>query len=274
MSIPRIIHLHWFGDKLLPRSYQKNLDRWQLLVAETQWRVQLWTDESDLLFPLLPMLFDSGASPVQVSNAMRFLCLYMFGGVYLDMDIIPLRLPEFEQGDRLNLFTETTWDTAVKGATGKKKTAPNHAYMAAPAKNRHVLDCFWQIIKHTSFTPKTMEERLKGGVGIFATFPPEWFKGIAMRGVNHFAPVNWAQARALNMVEHYTYDDWLTLSESFLQYPEVYGVHTFDSSWVADVNKGILSRTHAERSNTNITGCCHHDIPFGQSCQECNRIVN
>lgn len=238
--IPKIIHLHWFGDKDIPYNYMRNLNRWILLVADTEWEIHLWRDSDQELDPWRSMLVDSGATPVQVSNLVRFFNLYMHGGMYVDMDVIPLRLPYFECEDSLNVFTEISWDTATKNATGKKKIALNHAYMAAPPKNAHVRDCFWQTLKHTSFVPKTLEERLKGGIGIFATFPPEWFEGITLGGVNCFAPVNWAQARALNMVEHYTYEDWEKLAESFLQYDSVFGVHTFDSSWVFDLNKKLL----------------------------------
>jgi len=241
--IPKTIHLHWFGGKSIPANYEKNIDRWILLTAETEWIIDLWDDDCRVpeINTLRHMLIESGASPVQVSNLIRFLCLYLYGGLYVDLDVIPLRIPEFELQDRLNLFTEVSWDTATKNATGKKTIAPNHAYMAAPPGNKHVRDCFWQVMKHTSFAPKTMEERLKGGVGVFKTFPPEWFDGIALRGVNCFAPVNWAQARVLNMVAHYTYEQWVSLAESFLCYDNVYGVHTFDSSWVSDVNEKILS---------------------------------
>jgi hypothetical protein len=244
--IPKLIHLHWFGDKPLPDTYRKNLDRWRLLVAETEWCIMLWDDRSEETWTLRHMLVCAGATPVQVSNLMRFFCLYLYGGMYVDFDIIPLRLPEFPDDNRLNLFTEVSWDTATRNATGEKRIAPNHAYMAAPPMDPNVLDCFWAIMRHTTFAPKSLEERLKGGVGIFSTFAPEWFDGVAMRGVNHFAPVNWAQARVLNMVEHYTYDQWLALAESFLQYPDVYGVHTFDSSWVFDLNKKLANERNPE----------------------------
>lgn len=234
--IPKLIHLHWFGRKPLPDSYRRNLDRWKLLTAETDWEIEVWTDESDMLHPLRYLMVENGAKPVQLSNTFRFMCLYLYGGLYVDFDVIPLRLPYFENGDVCNIFTEVSWDTARKHSTGEKKIVPNSAYMAAPPRNRHVLDCFWTTMQHTAFNADNFSDRLKGGVGIFNMFPEEWYTGAAVRGVNHFAPVNWAQARVLNMVERYTYDDWTRLAESFLHYPEVYGVHTFDSSWVREFN--------------------------------------
>lgn len=232
--IPKIIHLHWFGTKPLPESYRKNLARWELLVADTEWQISLWTDERVQYDPLHAMLIDNGAKPVQISNIMRYLSVYLYGGMYVDFDIIPLRLPEFEQDDRFNLFTEVSWDTAREHSTGERKIVPNGAYIAAPPKNEKVRDCFWKTIQYTTFNAKNFSDRLKGGVGIFSLFSSKWYNGIALRGVNHFAPVNWAQARVLNMVERYTYDDWVRLAESFLSYDTVYGVHTFDSSWVID----------------------------------------
>lgn len=253
--IPKIIHLTWFGGKQLPPNYQNNLNRWVLLAAETDWKVCVWTDESDVLQPFLSMLSDMGAKPVQISNVMRSMVLYMHGGMYVDFDVIPLRLPEFEYQDRFNLFYEVSWDTALEGSTGERIIAPNHAYMAAPAGNRHVLELFWKTVQNTPFNPDNLPERKAVGVGVFKMFPSEWFAGIAKRNVNHFAPVNWAQVRVLNMVENYTYDDWLKLAESLLQHPQVYGVHTFDSSWVAEFNTAKLSERNPENEqNTSDEG--------------------
>lgn len=240
--IPKILHLHWFGSAPIPDAYVQNINRWMLLVADTDWHIRLWTDESTELEPLRSLLSDRGAKPVQISNVFRCYQLYVYGGLYLDLDIIPLRLPQFERQDVLNLFYEVSWDTGMDDSTGEKIIIPNNAYMASPPKDRHILDVFWKTLQQTPFDPKTLSERKTAGVGIFRQFDKEWFSGIVKRNVNNFAPVNWAQARTLTMVEKYTYDDWVRLAESFLKYDNVYGVHTFDSSWVFDFNQKQLAK--------------------------------
>lgn len=252
--IPKVIHLNWFGKNDLPPNYHRNLDRWILLVSGTDWSIKIWTDESRELDLLRKPLEDSGAKPVQVSNIMRYLILYLYGGFYVDFDVIPLRLPQFDAQDKFNIFTEVTWDTATKDSTGKKKIAPNHAYMAAPPGDAYVRYGFWWLLQSTTFEPKTLEERYKGGIGMFKYMPKSWYDGVVLRGVNHFAPVNWAQARFFNICEHYTYDNWLELAESFLPYPEVYGVHTFDSSWVFQLNDEMLARRSKENEPDTSEG--------------------
>ena len=225
--IPKILHLNWFGKKPFPAVYQKILDRWLLLTAETEWEIFVWTDKTPVFFDLRSLMWANGGEPVQVSDVMRFGALYLYGGVYLDFDIIPLRLPEFENDECFNLFYEVD---------GDHNTVPSCATMASPKADEHARYLFWWCLQQINFNPKTREERYKAGNGMFQFIDPRWFDGIEKRGVNHYAPVNWAQARVLNIAYRYTYDDWLKLAETFLVHPQVYGVHTYDSSWVYHLN--------------------------------------
>lgn len=221
------------------------------MCAETDWYIMLWDDvcRCEAISTMRHMLVSQGAKPVQVSNALRYMCVYLYGGIYLDFDIIPIRLPEFEDESRMNLFTEVSWDTAQEHSTGEKKIAPNGAYFAAPPNNPSVLQCFWTTVQQTTFNTKLLANRLKGGVGVFNLLPQSFYDEVVLRGVNHFAPVNWAQARVLNMVEKYTYEQWLTLAESFVQYPDVYGVHTFDSSWVLEFNENRFNERNPDNEH-------------------------
>lgn len=229
-NISKLIHVCWFGSKPFPEAYQKNLARWELLTAETDWRVLLWTDESEDFHLLRYMMQVHGAVPVQVANTMRLALLYMYGGVYVDADIIPLRLPVFEPDNVLTLFRETN---------GEKQSLTN-SVIASPPHNRELLFMFWWTMKKMQFPPPTRKAHLKAGAGMFEYFPQDWFCSVARRGVNHWSPVSWEQARALNIAHKYTYEDWLSLAETFLPNQEVYGVHTYDSTWVYELNERIL----------------------------------
>lgn len=239
--IPRLIHLCWYGPDPIPDAYRKILDRWQLLVCETNWQVIVWTDEANDFLHLRNLMWDAGAKPVQVCNVMRLAILYLHGGVYLDFDIIPLRLPQFDIDDRMNLFYEVD---------GNRNVVPALATLAAPARDPHVRELFWMCLQETVFNPVSRQQRYKGGNGVFPLLPAEWFDGIEKRNVNHFAPVNWAQARVLNIVEKYDYAQWLALSESFLCYPQVYGVHTYDSSWIYKLNERIERERNPDNGHT------------------------
>lgn len=230
MNISKLIHVCWFGSKPFPQEYQKNFDRWTLLTAETQWRVILWTDEANEFQLLRYMMQEHGAVPVQIANAMRLALLYMYGGVYVDADIIPLRLPEFECDNTLNLFRETS---------GKKQQLTN-SVIASPPRNPDVLFMFWWTMKKMQFPPPTRQAHLKAGAGMFEYFPQDWFSNVVCRSVNHFSPVSWEHARAFNIAHAFTYDDWVSLAETFLDNDEVYGVHTYDSTWVYDLNRRVL----------------------------------
>ena len=236
--IPNLIHLVWYGPKSLPDAYWKNIDRWKLLCAETEWLICLWDDEGEQFRFLRELLYDNGADPVQVANIMRLAILYQYGGLYVDCDIIPLRLPVFEKSDCLNLFSEMG---------GDKKPRLNNGSIAAPPKNRHVREMLWWCLQNMIFGPRSKEEHLKAGASMFQYFPDAWFEGVEIHGINCFYPVSWPQAHALNIMERYTYEQWLTLAESFLRHPEVLGVHTYDSTWIYKLNRN----RHMERNPDN-----------------------
>ena len=68
-------------------------------VLPTAWRMWLWTDEGnrDLVarhFPSFLGLFDGYDLPIQRADAARYFYMWLYGGVYIDLDTVCLR--EFE----------------------------------------------------------------------------------------------------------------------------------------------------------------------------------
>ncbi|WP_169054239.1 glycosyltransferase [Nitratireductor sp. XY-223] len=86
--IPRIIHQTW-RDGNIPGEYSELVDSWQRL--NPGWDYRLWTDE-DLdrfvaeHFPDFLDQFRGYPNPVQRADAGRYMLLYVYGGVYADMD--------------------------------------------------------------------------------------------------------------------------------------------------------------------------------------------
>jgi hypothetical protein len=196
----------------------------------------IWTEEGSKFRFLRDMLSDHGAVPVQVCNVMRLVLLYMYGGVYVDCDIIPLRLPHFDLTDRVNLFQETGGDKLPVLCSG---------VIAAPSQNSHVLKMFWWTVQNMVFGCTSKEEHLKAGAGMFRYFPAEWFEGTAIHGPCHWYSISFMQACAARAMNRLTYADWVRTAESFLSDDSVYGLHTYDFTWAGDLNQ------QTEGSSTN-----------------------
>jgi inositol phosphorylceramide mannosyltransferase catalytic subunit len=98
VAIPRIIHQTWKSHDL-PLPLARFAARWRALHPEYEYR--LWTDaDNDALvrqeFPQYYSLYRSFSREIYRADLARCLYLWRFGGVYIDLDVEPLRpLDEF-----------------------------------------------------------------------------------------------------------------------------------------------------------------------------------
>jgi len=88
--IPRLIHQTW-KDHRLPDRFRRSADSWR--AYHPGWVYRLWTDADIAAFvrgtyPHLWPLFQGYAHGIQRVDAVRYLILYHFGGLYSDLDIL------------------------------------------------------------------------------------------------------------------------------------------------------------------------------------------
>lgn len=91
--IPRIIHQTWKNTEI-PRKLTTWIKSWQL--KNPGYEYWLWTDESARKLiaerhPNLLKTFDSYTEGIRRADALRYVILYEFGGVYADMDVESLQ---------------------------------------------------------------------------------------------------------------------------------------------------------------------------------------
>ena len=95
MSIPRLLHRVWLGPNPEPDKYRQWRDR--LAELNPGWTIVTW-DEGSLkaLGMDLGELRDAWPSSLAAqSNAVRLRAVMLFGGIYLDCDVEPLKpIPE------------------------------------------------------------------------------------------------------------------------------------------------------------------------------------
>ncbi|KAL7751252.1 hypothetical protein RI367_003458 [Sorochytrium milnesiophthora] len=92
-NFPPLIHLTW-KNKQLPWRGQTCLDQWRIMNPDHQ--VLLWTDDDlDAFFkrfyPQWYAMLMSLPKPVLRADLFRYMVLYVFGGVYADVDVCPLK---------------------------------------------------------------------------------------------------------------------------------------------------------------------------------------
>lgn len=86
MSIPKIIHLCWFGKGEYPKLAIRCMDSWRQLLPN--YEIKLWNEES-FSVDAIPFTKEAYANKkwAFVSDYVRLEVLYRFGGVYMDTDL-------------------------------------------------------------------------------------------------------------------------------------------------------------------------------------------
>ena len=84
--IPKIIHYCWFGNKKIPKDFQKYIEGWKKLSPD--YEIKEWNEQN---FPFQKSLYCRQAYKAQkwafVTDYARFRILYEYGGIYLDTDV-------------------------------------------------------------------------------------------------------------------------------------------------------------------------------------------
>ena len=85
-TIPRILHLIWFGE--MQEYVANNLKRWKELMPH--WTIKLWTDKDLEVFPHeVRHKINVTHIFAQKSDILRMFILKKYGGVYVDTDVEP-----------------------------------------------------------------------------------------------------------------------------------------------------------------------------------------
>jgi FkbM family methyltransferase len=93
LHVPRLLHQTWKGCEVPPRQ-REWWDRCATL--SPRWEMLLWTDAANRAFvarhfPEHLSLYDSYDVPIKRVDAVRYLLLYKYGGVYMDLDFACVR---------------------------------------------------------------------------------------------------------------------------------------------------------------------------------------
>lgn len=88
--IPRIVHQIWLGGTI-PSAFEKN--RQDLMAMNPDWRCILWDERAICDSMDVDLVSLAGHFPARagVSNAVRLYALFNYGGMYFDLDFVPMK---------------------------------------------------------------------------------------------------------------------------------------------------------------------------------------
>jgi mannosyltransferase OCH1-like enzyme len=86
--IPRNLHFVWVGGAPMPDEYAQNIVGWTRL--HPGWQVRVWDDDHVNWLRNWPE-FEAARNPAQASDIVRYEALLLYGGIYLDCDVVPVR---------------------------------------------------------------------------------------------------------------------------------------------------------------------------------------
>ncbi|CAF0778515.1 unnamed protein product [Rotaria sordida] len=94
INVPAIIHQTWHDTDTIPIDWQQASKSCQSF--HPNYEYHLWTDKDarrliEKEFPCLLSTYDSYSYDIQRADIIRLIALYIYGGIYLDLDIICLK---------------------------------------------------------------------------------------------------------------------------------------------------------------------------------------
>lgn len=92
--IPKIIHQSYKSISTLPQEWADTPSRWKELHPTYEYK--FWSDEDNRnliqqYYPWFLDTYDAYPAPIQRADAARYFAVLHYGGIYADMDILPIR---------------------------------------------------------------------------------------------------------------------------------------------------------------------------------------
>lgn len=237
LAIPRIIHQTWKSVHV-PQPFDAFQAAWRALHPTFEYR--LWTDaDNDRFvrseFPELYALYRSFSREIYRADMARCLYLKRFGGVYVDLDIEPLRpLDALLSND----------DTCILGAEpesharmhfGKPVMACNAVMASVPG--HPFWDRMLEEIQERAARPRSRREPVSvtGPVALDAAYLQHGARlGVRISSADAFFPLPDLGSRKLQLApgSRKYYERMRSLE---IYPPESYGVHHWAHTWIPEV---------------------------------------
>lgn len=160
--IPKLIHYCWFGNKPIPEQFQTYIESWKKHCPD--WEIRLWSEKNFDVnsHPFVQSAYDQ-KKYAYVSDYVRALALYEYGGVYFDTDVevkrpidIFCQHQAFSGFEKVGLpFSSAIWGAIPKHSLSEKilgyyqekiiydaaTEPPNTVWIAKILESQFYIDC-------------------------------------------------------------------------------------------------------------------------------------
>lgn len=212
MTIPKIIHYCWFGEKSIPDLEKRCIESWAKVLPDYQ--IMFWNEQT---FDISSVPYVSQAYEHKkfafVSDYVRIHALYTIGGIYLDTDVEVLKpFEKYLDNDAFVGFeNKTSVGTGIIGSSMNSKVMAEmldyyHTHEFSDEKGNIDVTTNVQILMDIlikrGFEKENKEQKLDG-IGIYErdVFCPKKLEDGAFRSSNRTVTL------------HYFSGSWLTERE-------------------------------------------------------------
>lgn len=209
--IPKILHQIWLGGDV----YEKIGLRFSFMRKNMDWSFMLWTEKNiDLLKGISErvkrILNDQKILPIVKADCLRFELLYLFGGVYSDMDFIC-----YKNLDKLlncNSFCGLSWFGEFGDSFFGSVKGNEICREIAEASANKVLKDYRKCNKNPAISGVTLHgEYMKNFEVIHPveSFFPFSFKDTAARHLRYDSPENYPESYVAHLWDGMNEDGWV-----------------------------------------------------------------
>lgn len=218
--IPKLFHTIWFdfgkGNDVFPK-YDKNMN--QLLKLHPDWEFKLWREHEVIALikenvPEFLETFTNYEEPIKKHDSARIIILYLFGGVYLDQDFIPVRKinPLMKSYEFIIGNEDPSVFMPINAFIGSVKNHPLLKMLIQEMNNPEIAKKFVLEATGPALLKKVMQKYVK-------IFGP---KGIKVYSHKFFYPIAWYDKSTLQKLKK------TTLKRAF---PFCYLLQEYDANW-------------------------------------------
>ena len=222
-TVPKILHQTW-KERRLPAHSAELTKTW--ISLHPGWTHKVWTDADcnefvTAVWPELERLYRSFPYPIQRFDMIRYLILHTYGGVYLDLDMMPVKSLDFLTATQDFVVCK---EPAEAAAIHKREYIISNAFMASPPQHKFITFLLQDLMTHkTSF--KDRNNAILDTTGPF--FMSRVYKrrpeGVRLLNPEYFMPLSYKEVDACVSAK-----DSLTFTKKS---HSAYGIHLFEGSW-------------------------------------------
>jgi hypothetical protein len=227
----KILHFVWTsvgleGDQQPPEWVWKNILAWRALQTKHSWEIRLWNNAL-VRKELAP--FDEAMSKApnaaSIANLVRYAAIYLYGGVYIDVDTVPVR-PIENLVEAFSPFGVCEKFVSMPGLLRATRCLyMTNAVIAAPAGHEALRRAYQRASRNIkSKEGAKMNQLLRSGVKLWtiAAWEDDIEPKVTALGSSTFMPCTWKEAAAGKCWGNET---------TYRSIEGVYGHHTSVHSW-------------------------------------------